>query len=85
MGLVTGMRRPLQPPVESMDGLWAEHEEAAVKQMMHYTFIGDRERIKTDLSLFQSQVQLDEMMVSSFIYDPAARIHSYEILKGSQH
>jgi hypothetical protein len=28
-------------------------------------------------------VQLDEIMVSSFIYDPDARIRSYEILKES--
>jgi luciferase family oxidoreductase group 1 len=83
LGLVTGMRRPLQPPVESMEDLWNEYQEAAVKQMMHYTFVGDREKIRHDLSLFQSEVQLDEIMVSSFIYDPAARIHSYEILKES--
>jgi luciferase family oxidoreductase group 1 len=84
MGLVTGMRKPLQPPVESMEGLWTEYEEAAVKQMMHYTFVGDREKIKAGLSLFQSEVRLDEIMVSSFIYDPAAHIRSYEILKESR-
>lgn len=83
LGLVTGMRKPLQPPVESMDNLWTDYEEAAVMQMMHYTFVGDRERIGKNLSAFQSHVQLDEIIVSSFIYDPDARIHSYEILKES--
>jgi luciferase family oxidoreductase group 1 len=83
LGLVTGMRKPLQPPVESMDDLWTDYEEAAVMQMMHYTFVGDRERLRKDLSAFQSAVQLDEIMVSTFIYDPDARIRSYEILKES--
>lgn len=83
-GIVSGERRPLQPPVDSMDGLWSEYEEAAVKQMMHYAFIGDGDRVKARLSHFQQETQLDEIMVTSHVYDPADRIHSYEILKSLQ-
>lgn len=83
-GIITGRRRPLQPPVESMDGLWGDYEEAAVMQMMKYTFIGDRERIGRELAYFQKHTQLDELMVTSHIYDPDARIHSYEVLKSIQ-
>ena len=83
-GIITGKRKPLQPPVESMDELWSEYEEAAVKQMMHYAFIGDAEKIGKELSYFQEQNQLDEIMVTSHIYDPNARIHSYEVLKEAQ-
>ncbi|GGM96987.1 alkane 1-monooxygenase [Dyadobacter beijingensis] len=83
-GIITGRRRPLQPPVDSMDGLWGEYEEAAVRQMMKYTFIGDRGRIGRDLAYFQQRTQLDELMVTSHIYDPQARIHSYEVLKSVQ-
>ncbi len=80
-GIITGRRKPLQPPVDSMDGLWPEHVEQAVKQMMHYSFIGDAETVKHQLSAFQQQAQLDEIMVTSHIYDPDARIHSYEVVK----
>ncbi|CAG5000902.1 hypothetical protein DYBT9275_02555 [Dyadobacter sp. CECT 9275] len=83
-GIITGRRRALQPPVESMDGLWGEYEEAAVRQMMKYTFIGDREKISGDLTYFQRHTQLDELMITSHIYDPQARIHSYEVLKSVQ-
>lgn len=83
-GIISGERRPLQPPVDSMEGLWSEYEEAAVKQMMHYAFIGDGDRVKARLSHFQQETQLDEIMVTSHVYDPAARIHSYEILKSIQ-
>lgn len=83
-GIITGRRRPLQPPVESMDGLWGDYEEAAVMQMMKYTFIGDKERIGRELAYFQKHTQLDELMVTSHIYDPDARIHSYEVLKSIQ-
>jgi luciferase family oxidoreductase group 1 len=83
-GIITGKRRPLQPPVESMDGLWGEYEQAAVREMMKYTFIGDQKKISSDLAYFQQHTQLDELMVTSHIYDPDARIHSYEVLKSAQ-
>jgi len=83
-GIITGKRRPLQPPVDSMDGLWGDYEEAAVRQMMKYTFIGDRKKISSDLAYFQGHAQIDELMVTSHIYDPQARIHSYEVLKSIQ-
>ena len=84
LGLVTGMRKPLQPPVDNMDNLWNEYQEAMVKQMMLYTFVGGKDKINNAHSLFQQQTQLDEMMVTSHIYDPGARIHSYEVLKAAQ-
>ena len=79
-GIITGQRRPLQPPVENMDGRWTPTEEAAVKQMMRYAFIGDPENVRTGLQSFQEEMQLDEIMVTSHIYDPEARIGSYRIL-----
>ncbi len=82
LGIITGKRRRLQKPVDSMKGLWTDHEEAAVKQMMHYAFIGDAGKIGGALSIFQRETQLDEIMVTSHIYDPEARIHSYELLQG---
>lgn len=80
MGIITGQRRPLPPPIDSMEDIWSEPIEAAVKQMMQYTFIGDSQRINTLLSDFQNQTQMDEVMVTSHIFDPEARVHSYEVL-----
>jgi luciferase family oxidoreductase group 1 len=80
-GIISGKRRRLQKPVDSMNGLWTDHEEASVKQMMHYAFIGDAEKIGDALTLFQRETQLDEIMVTSHIYAPEARVHSYELLQ----
>lgn len=79
-GIVTGQRRPLPPPVDSMEGLWSAEVQAAVYQMMQYSFIGDSKAISAGLTQFQQQTQLDEIMVTTHVYDPAARIHSYEVL-----
>jgi luciferase family oxidoreductase group 1 len=81
-GIISGRRRPLQKPVDSMQGLWTDQEKASVKQMMRYSFIGGPEKIGAALSVFQQETQLDEIMVTSHIYAPESRIHSYELLQG---
>lgn len=79
MGVVTGRRRLLQPPVDSMDGIWNAQEAEAVSQMLGCSFIGGPETVKEDIQAFIDQTQVDEVMVTSHIFDPQARIHSYEL------
>jgi luciferase family oxidoreductase group 1 len=80
LGLIRNARKPLQPPIDSMEGQWEEHERAAVKQMMKYTFIGSRETVKKGLEQFLADTQVDEIMVASYFYDNRLRIRSYEII-----
>ncbi|MDW5289609.1 LLM class flavin-dependent oxidoreductase [Formosa sp. PL04] len=80
MGIITNIRRPLQPPIESMDGVWNEQQEAMIRNMMHYTFIGSKESIENEISEFISKTQVQELIVVSHIYDHDARKRSYEIL-----
>jgi luciferase family oxidoreductase group 1 len=79
MGVITGKRRLLQPPVDSMDGIWNAMEAEAVGQMLGCSFIGSPETIKEDLQSFMDQTKVDEVMVTSHIFDHQARLHSYEI------
>ncbi|WP_343532640.1 LLM class flavin-dependent oxidoreductase [Pedobacter sp.] len=80
MGIVTNKRRLLQPPVDSMDGIWSDIEEAAVEQMLDFTFIAGPEKLKEQLQSFLKHTQVDELMVTSHIYDHQARLRSYEIV-----
>ena len=79
LGIVTGIRKPLQPPVDSMDHIWTEEQKAYLDQMLSLSFIGSRETIKKDLQEFINQTQIDEIMIISNIYDQKAKIHSYEL------
>jgi len=79
-GIVTNERRPLQPPVASMEGIWDEMEKAAVMQMMRYSFIGNASQVHDGLSKFVAQTGVDEIMVGSHIYDNEARLYSYSLL-----
>lgn len=80
MGIVTNKRRLLQPPVDSMEGIWSDIEEAAVEQMLDFTFIAGPEKLKAQLQSFVNHTQIDELMVTSHIYDHQARLRSYEIV-----
>ncbi len=80
MGIVTGKRRPMQPPVKSMNGIWNVFEEEAVMQMLAYSFIGGRDKLKRMVSDFVEQTGVDEVMASAHIYDHDARLTSYRLL-----
>jgi luciferase family oxidoreductase group 1 len=76
MGMVTGKRRLLQPPIKTMDGVWTIFEEEAVMQMLTYAFIGSQQKVKAMLSDFISKTGVNEVMATSHIYDHTARLTS---------
>lgn len=78
--IVRGTSRPLQPPVDSMDGLWSELEEESVRMMMAYAFIGSAAKVRKQVEQFAQATQVDELLVVSHIYDHTARLRSYELL-----
>jgi luciferase family oxidoreductase group 1 len=80
MGIVTGKRRLLQPPVDNMDEVWDVYEEEQAKQMLACTFTGSKETIQRDLQSFLDQTGVDELMATSHIFDHQARLRSYELL-----
>jgi luciferase family oxidoreductase group 1 len=79
LGIVTGIRKPLQPPVDNMDDIFTEDQKAALNQMLSLSFIGSQETIKQDFRDFIKQTRIDEIMIISNIYDQKAKIHSYEL------
>lgn len=80
MGIVTGKRRLLQPPVDNMNDIWDVYEEEQASQMLACTFVGSMETLKTDLQQFLDQTGVDEIMATSHIFDHTARLRSYEIM-----
>ncbi|MES2239085.1 MAG: LLM class flavin-dependent oxidoreductase [Bacteroidota bacterium] len=80
LGIITGNRQQLKAPVEPNEDFMDSMEEAALEQMIKYTFIGGPEKIKKKLESFIEITQIDELMVASAIYDHEDRLHSYEIL-----
>lgn len=79
LGIFTGQRRMLQPPVDSMDDLWTDAQAYQVQQMLAYSFIGSSKKIKAELQLFLQKTGVNEVMATAHIYDQDARIESYKI------
>lgn len=79
MGVITGRRKLLQPPVESMANIWSVFEEGAVMEMLAYSFIGGKEKIHAKLSEFVLDTGINEIMATSHIYDHQARLKSFRL------
>jgi luciferase family oxidoreductase group 1 len=80
LALQRGRPVQLQPPVETMDGLWAEWERNAVERTLRHAIVGSPETVRRRLDAFIAQTRADEVIVTSHIYDHAARLRSYEIV-----
>lgn len=70
----------LPPPVDSMEGLWAPHEQAMVAQALSCAVVGSPETVRAGLKSFIERTGADEIMATAQIYDHTARVHSFEIL-----
>ncbi|HUZ58527.1 MAG TPA: LLM class flavin-dependent oxidoreductase [Hanamia sp.] len=79
IGIVTGIRKCLQPPVDNMDEIWNEYEKELTGQMLSISFIGKPETIKKNMQEFIKRTRIDEIMVISNIYDHEAKLHSYKL------
>ena len=79
IGIITGIRKRLQPPVENMGEIWNIYEEELINQMLAVSFIGSPEKIEKEMKVFLERTGINEIMVISNIYDQKAKIHSYEL------
>lgn len=79
LGVITGKREMLKPPVQNINALWDQLEKEAVEQMLYYSFIGSAESIKQNLEAFVSKFGVNEIMSTSHIYDQKAKLHSNKL------
>ena len=80
LALQRGRPVQLQPPVDSMDGLWSEWERSSVERTLRHAIIGGPDTVRRGLEAFIAQTNADELMVTTHVHDHAARVRSYEIV-----
>jgi len=81
LGMFRSDRRPLPPPVDTMEGVWTDPEKYGVLNMMTYSFIGSKEHVQTSLQKFIDDTQVDEIMVASHVYDFEKKLKVYEMIR----
>jgi luciferase family oxidoreductase group 1 len=82
LNVIRGTAKQMQPPTDDIENKWNASEKYAVQQMLRYAFIGNAKTIEKQLGAFINETQVDELMVTSHIYDHQLRVRSYEILAG---
>ena len=70
----------LPPPVDSMEEDWPAFERAGVEHALRYSVVGSPDTVRRGIEAFIELTGADEIMVTAQIYDPSARLRSYEIL-----
>ncbi|QQE80046.1 LLM class flavin-dependent oxidoreductase [Alicyclobacillus sp. SO9] len=82
LSLFRGRPGKLQPPVDSIERVANEYEQAALAERARYTVVGSKDTVRKGLERFLEETRADEMIVSAQIYNHDARLRSYEILSG---
>jgi luciferase family oxidoreductase group 1 len=71
---------PMPPPDADFDSHIAPWERAQIEENLAASIVGGPDEVRDVLARFVERTGADELIVSSPIYDHAARLHSYEIL-----
>lgn len=78
LGIITGNRQLVQPPVEQLPGNWSLYQ-AAVEQMTACSLIGSKRKLEAELNELLELTGAEEIMAVSHIYDHQARIKSFRL------
>jgi luciferase family oxidoreductase group 1 len=79
LGILTGARGGLQPPVDNFLAQRHPQERAAIADFLAAAVIGGPDTVREGLSALAQATDADEFMLVCDIYDPALRLRSLDI------
>lgn len=79
LNLMRGQSLIMQPPIESMAGLWQPHEEQYVKSFLQMAVLGDPTQGKERLEAIIARTGANELMFTCDFFEPAHRLRSYSL------
>ncbi|MDO8320040.1 LLM class flavin-dependent oxidoreductase [Rhodoferax sp.] len=79
LGILTGDRRPLQPPVKHFMQQLHPQERAAINDFLGAAVIGGPDKVRAGLTTLAQQTQADEFLLVCDIFDPTLRLQSLDI------
>jgi luciferase family oxidoreductase group 1 len=71
---------PMPPPDADFDSHIAPWERAQIEENLAASIVGGPDEVRDVLARFVERTGADELIVSSPIYDHAARLHSFDLL-----
>ncbi len=79
LGILTGERRGLQPPVAQFMAQRHPQERAAIDDFLAAAVVGGPETVREGLAKLAQATDADEFMLVSDVFDPALRLRSLDI------
>jgi len=79
LGILTGQRGRLQPPIENFMAHIGAQERAGIADFLAAAVIGSPDTVRAGFADLLQATQADEFMLVSDVFDPALRLRSLEI------
>jgi luciferase family oxidoreductase group 1 len=79
LGILTGDRQRLKPPVEGFMAQLHPQERAAIGDFLAAAVIGGPDKVRTGLQYLAESTQADEFMLVCDLFDPDLRLRSLDI------
>jgi luciferase family oxidoreductase group 1 len=79
LGILTGDRQRLQPPVENFMAQLHPQERAAINDFLAAAVIGGPDKVQAGLKALAQATQANEFMLVCNVFDPALRLRSLDI------
>jgi luciferase family oxidoreductase group 1 len=80
INLRRGHPGPLNPPLDSTEGLWTAQEAQGVERALRESVVGSPKEVRAGIAAFLKKTEVDELMVTGQIFDHTARLRSFEIV-----
>jgi alkanesulfonate monooxygenase SsuD/methylene tetrahydromethanopterin reductase-like flavin-dependent oxidoreductase (luciferase family) len=80
VGFEKGLREPLVTPEFAAAYAYSEGERATIEALRRKAFVGTAEQVAAKLNELAARLQLEELVIVTWTYDPVARHRSYELL-----
>jgi luciferase family oxidoreductase group 1 len=80
VGFEKGLRDPLVSPEQAAAYRYTDSERELIERLRRKAFAGTAEQVATSLDALGRRLELDEIVINTWTYDPAARRRSYELL-----
>jgi luciferase family oxidoreductase group 1 len=80
VNLRRGRPGQLPPPVETLEGVASDMELAGAGHALRYSVVGAPATVRRGIESFLHLTGVDELMLTSQIFDHAARLRSFEIV-----
>jgi luciferase family oxidoreductase group 1 len=80
IGFEKGLRMPLASPEQAAAYAYSDAERASIDKLRATALVGTGAQVSDKLHALASRLELEEIVINTWTFDPLARRHSYSLL-----